>query len=521
MSADLFAAFGAPNPPSQSQAQSWPQQQQQPRHEEREQQQQQQSQANNSQGQGTAALASLETEHPLTSNFFDAWRPSSIDRKEDSSNVLFDATTETPSDDEEWGEFESAEPSKSNVEPEAKPQGNGIDLLSGSVANESFQFAIPERPKPQTKVVSPQNRTRPLSSTRAQSWKQQQKQAPVQQSTPAPVDLLSSVELQSTKSDASNISHAEADTDVESWADSWVAVEDDDDAAAGRNPNAMEESWADDDWGDFTTVQPSGLSKASHHTPNLSRSSIPHSQQPSIKPSRSSGQSSHTTATSQSTRPVPVPVTIPSGSASQVRPINIPPPAILLALFPSLLDEIRLQCLDSKQNSTLLASLTQTIPPFLRTMTRILLGRSVRWKRDSILSQSTRIGPAGSGRGMKLNSVNKNESIKEEREAVEVLARYRNSGGVLNSTVSTAGGGEVVQVPAEPNFVAHVKSVGAAGGAIKATHACALCGLKRDERVVKIDDQAFDNFGEWWIDHWGHRECKWFWETYECRLEHR
>jgi hypothetical protein len=52
----------------------------------------------------------------------------------------------------------------------------------------------------------------------------------------------------------------------------------------------------------------------------------------------------------------------------------------------------------------------------------------------------------------------------------------------------------------------------ASQGAIKAPHACALCGLKRDERIPKIDENVEDSFGEWWTEHWGHTECRQFWE---------
>ncbi|KAI5306974.1 hypothetical protein KEM56_005968 [Ascosphaera pollenicola] len=509
MSADLFAAFAAPGSELQQQQQ---QQQPQDQQNQRQQQQQQHSQGRAAKPQASSATL-IETEHRPTLNFFDDWKAPS-DEKDSSSNVLFDATTETLLEDD-WGDFESAEPVAAYLTPEAKPHEKNVDLLSDSLAAESFQFAIPEKSKPQTKVSSPQNARRPSSSSHAHSRRQK---APTSAPVSAPIDLLSSVELQSTKSDVSNISHADADTDVESWADSWVAVDED---ANGQTPAVMEESWADDDWGEFTTVPPSSSFKPSQRTSNPSRHfTTRSSQQLPTKTSRPTERPVDSTL-HQQPRPAPASVPMPSVSGSQVRPTNIPPPAILLALFPSLLDETRNQCLDAKGDPTLLTYLSQTVPPLLRTMTRILLGRSVRWKRDSILSQSTRIGPAGSGRGMKLNSVNKNESAKEEREAVEVLARWRSVGGVLNSTVSTAKGGQTVQVPAEPNYVAHVRTVGTAEGAVRAQHACALCGLKRHERVVKIDDQAFDNFGEWWIDHWGHRDCQWFWETYECRLEHR
>jgi hypothetical protein len=50
-------------------------------------------------------------------------------------------------------------------------------------------------------------------------------------------------------------------------------------------------------------------------------------------------------------------------------------------------------------------------------------------------------------------------------------------------------------------------------GAIKASHPCALCALKRDERILRVDEgDVNDSFGEWWTEHWGHTGCRIFWE---------
>jgi hypothetical protein len=68
-----------------------------------------------------------------------------------------------------------------------------------------------------------------------------------------------------------------------------------------------------------------------------------------------------------------------------------------------------------------------------------------------------------------------------------------------------------------------VKVLRAEEGGIKAERACVVCGLKREERVVGagagLDGaDVWDQFGEWWIDHWGHRECKDWWEGSEREL---
>jgi hypothetical protein len=63
-----------------------------------------------------------------------------------------------------------------------------------------------------------------------------------------------------------------------------------------------------------------------------------------------------------------------------------------------------------------------------------------------------------------------------------------------------------------------VSVVGEADGGIKATKPCVLCGLKRDERVEKVDGVVEDSFGEWWSEHWGHVACRNFWREHRGEL---
>ena len=60
-----------------------------------------------------------------------------------------------------------------------------------------------------------------------------------------------------------------------------------------------------------------------------------------------------------------------------------------------------------------------------------------------------------------------------------------------------------------------------AEGALTAPKPCLLCGLKREERVEKVDVNVEDSFGEWWTGHWGHHDCQRFWEEHEGSLEQR
>jgi len=50
---------------------------------------------------------------------------------------------------------------------------------------------------------------------------------------------------------------------------------------------------------------------------------------------------------------------------------------------------------------------------------------------------------------------------------------------------------------------------------------CVVCGLKRGERINKVDVQVEDSFGEWWAEHWGHRACRNFWLEHEPKLKIR
>jgi len=64
----------------------------------------------------------------------------------------------------------------------------------------------------------------------------------------------------------------------------------------------------------------------------------------------------------------------------------------------------------------------------------------------------------------------------------------------------------------------HVKSQ---VGGLTAPKACIVCGLKREERINKVDVDVEDSFGEWWTEHWGHRACRNFWLKHEPALLQR
>ncbi|KAL4980342.1 hypothetical protein BDW66DRAFT_147293 [Aspergillus desertorum] len=202
-----------------------------------------------------------------------------------------------------------------------------------------------------------------------------------------------------------------------------------------------------------------------------------------------------------------------SSTIGQVRPTNIPPPSILLELFPRLFGRLHQEGTEAKRNMQqrdALVSVAVSIIYTLKAVARVVAGRTLRWKRDSIMSQSMRIGPARSGKagGMKLSSLNKNEDIKEQQEAVDIINMWRDHAALFNSIIQAAGKRPLQVIL--PNTRVIIAT--ASQGAIKAPHVCALCGLKRDERIPRVDENVEDSFGEWWTEHWGHTECKQFWE---------
>ncbi|CBF77298.1 hypothetical protein AN4538.2 [Aspergillus nidulans FGSC A4] len=261
-----------------------------------------------------------------------------------------------------------------------------------------------------------------------------------------------------------------------------------------------------EDWGDFSD----GPTEASQNS-NLE---VPESQV--------SGKRKNLAQPSKATASLRAQTSKQSSSTVQVRPTNIPPPSILLELFPQLFERLRQEGTKAKRNlqqKDTLNSIAESITCTLKTVARIVAGRTLRWKRDSILSQSMRIGPARSGKagGMKLSSVNRNEDIKEQQEAVDIINMWRDRASLFNSVVQAAGRRPVQVIPNNTRVIIATASQ----GALKAPHACALCGLKRDERIPKVDENVEDSFGEWWTEHWGHTECRQFWEDNKGSLGQR
>ncbi|KAK5990210.1 hypothetical protein PT974_08476 [Cladobotryum mycophilum] len=209
-------------------------------------------------------------------------------------------------------------------------------------------------------------------------------------------------------------------------------------------------------------------------------------------------------------------------------PTNVPPPSVILSMFPDLLASGNALFKPiSGQNASIKQKILSTpkAVEFLEgyillatTAARVIAGRKQRWHRDKILAKSMSISAAGS-KGMKLAGVDKAQSAKEDREAADVVAVWREQVGRLRSAVTAANttGKASLKVP-ELSENMHVQTAKMAPTSPKA---CIICGLKRDERISKVDHDIEDSFGEWWTEHWGHRSCKNFWIEHEQKLRQR
>lgn len=213
-------------------------------------------------------------------------------------------------------------------------------------------------------------------------------------------------------------------------------------------------------------------------------------------------------------------------------PINVPPPSILLSIFPQLLglaNDSLFRPISGQAFSIKNRILSDpTTIDFLRgylvlatVAARVIAGRKHRWHRDKFLAQSMSISAAGS-KGMKLAGVDKTQAAREDREAGDVLDLWKEHLGRLRSSVAAANQSlkDASQHLKIPELRENMQTQ-TAKGVLSAPKACIVCGLKRDERVARVDFDVEDSFGEWWVDHWGHTACKRFWMKHESALRQR
>lgn len=393
--------------------------------------------------------------------------------------MLFDAAIDTPAseEDDDWGEFEGPEATAQQDQPKSSipvlqevtapaPKAHHlrtsratgtIDLL-GSLSLDDPAPATSHRPNPSQQGKHLQQASNPLpepawDDDSFDDWGDFTDRPSTKTSPPRPPQKKPQQSIKSTP----------------------------------PQPTRDEDPF--DDWDDFTDG------------PSTTRAP----PKPKANPRPTSSQTTSTPAPHSFISPTPA-------SPPSVRPTNIPPPSVLLELLVDLFNNLQKEASTAKRESPPYPSTALNLHNTLSTAARIIAGRTHRWKRDSILSQSMRIGPARSGKpgGMKLSAVNKREDVKEEQDAVDVLTLWRERAALFNAVIQAAG---LKPIPPIPDLSAlKVITARADQGALKAGHSCALCALKRDERLLKVDEEVQDSFGEWWTEHWGHTGCRRFWE---------
>ncbi|KAL8903767.1 MAG: hypothetical protein Q9207_003727, partial [Kuettlingeria erythrocarpa] len=210
-------------------------------------------------------------------------------------------------------------------------------------------------------------------------------------------------------------------------------------------------------------------------------------------------------------------------SLEPAAPSNIPPPSVLLSVIVNNLHtlstgmhdivsatSVALMSSENPDSDAVLENLTAQLA-IIKASARVTSGRKLRWKRDKVLAQSMSIGPANAGRsgGMKLIGINRTETRREDQEAAEVVRLWKQQVGSLKSFLARINvqQSEVDFVLPDISENVPIRTAKAGEGAVTATKCCFLCGLKRDERVARLDVNVEDSFSEWWVDHWGHVDC--------------
>lgn len=226
-------------------------------------------------------------------------------------------------------------------------------------------------------------------------------------------------------------------------------------------------------------------------------------------------------------------------SSSLQPPTGIPPPSILLALFPPLISDLSktflqpANALSAAEKPSFLSrpdvhSLLKAYSSLAHVLAHLLAGRKHRWKRDKHLAQSMSIGPSISGRsgGMKLTGLDRSEAAREDVAAAEAVAVWKANAGRLRGLSSAVqqlvGVGQSVPAVLELVGSMPVRIEKVAQGAVVGLHACGLCGLKREERVGRVDDVVEDMFDEWWLENPRmHVSCWRFWAAQRELLRSR
>ncbi|KAI1768846.1 hypothetical protein GGR53DRAFT_313167 [Hypoxylon sp. FL1150] len=421
------------------------------------------------------------------------------------SNVLFDADDfdgEQEDEDDDFGEFETV----------ASPVQAAPDLLSST----SFSSPAPAQ-KRASELLSG------LSLTESATYPQAPKSPAFQDRNPFP-GLAVSPPLKTEKRPANTKSatpvtawpslEAKGSAGSDGFGDDWGAFDEFPDGQAKPSSNKADSTW---DWDSVETIQPKSKPKPK---PKSTRAPAP-----AVVSAPKDSSWDWNPIDAETEKQIDQPKDDPP-------PTNIPPPSVLLSVFPQLFEQTNTSLYKpvsgqsfSTKNRILSAPKTiEFLKGYLALATvtaRVIAGRKLRWHRDKFLSQRMSISAAGS-KGMKLAGVDKAQAAREDREAADVVAAWKEHIGRLRSAVATANSSikssaEQLKIP-EISDAMPIQTEKTAPTAVKA---CVVCGLKRNERVAKVDYDVEDSFGEWWVEHWGHLACKRFWLQHENALRQR
>ncbi|WQF76063.1 hypothetical protein CDEST_01077 [Colletotrichum destructivum] len=468
-------------------------------------------------------------------------KPSLQPAKQSDPNILFDAEEfelqggndeeEADDDDDEFGDFETVQTPfpGANISPtldprpaqRQKPQTSqpplSMDLLS--LDDDPLPVVQPPSKKPQLSSLS---LTAPVSP-----YPQAPKSPSFHERNPFPglgLTTPTSADFKKEEKDGK----PNSPTPITAWPSFGQTSPAKPTTATVKKSStalSLQKAQEEEDWPDFEEF------------PDEESSAIDSSRPPEswdwdavdgVKPAASSALATRKSDPKPGEKPEPT----PEVSDDAPPPINIPPPSVLLSIFPQLLD---------LANSSLFKPTGQMAAPlkkrilsdpgtvtFLRAYlllatvaARIITGRKLRWHRDKFLAQGMAISAAGA-KGMKLAGVDKAQAAREERETADVVGVWREHVGRLRSAVAAAN--STVKSPRDQLRVPEISEtmpVSTAKVVPTAPKPCIICGLKREERVSKVDFDVEDSFGEWWVEHWGHRACKNFWVEHEKQLRQR
>ena len=280
----------------------------------------------------------------------------------------------------------------------------------------------------------------------------------------------------------------------------------------------------DEDWADFEAPEKPEISSQLHHGP-------PDSEKADIQDMNLDDQSKASDPFTGPRIRSTILADTSTLSSAVPPPSNVPPPSVLLSLASTLMLSLptgmkglaisAMKAPSDQQRSENVYEITRDLS-ILRAIARIIAGRKHRWKRDNLLAQSVKIGPSHGGKagGMKLMGVDRMEDRREDQEVAEVVKAWKQQAGILKAAVvklaSTNNGYELGVPEVSETLVARTVK-----GTLLAPKCCVICGLKRDERIEKVDAGMDDSFGEYWEQHWGHIDCKRFWDTYHGKLQQR